>query len=65
MAKFVWWTIILKIFELIDTFIFVLRKKKNQTTFLHIYHHAMVVLVAWMATKWAAGMSYIINNYYK
>ncbi|KAF7991943.1 hypothetical protein HCN44_010744 [Aphidius gifuensis] len=61
MAKFVWWTMILKIFELTDTFIFVLRKKKNQTSFLHIYHHAMVVLIAWIGTRWAAGGMWTLN----
>ncbi|CAH0749935.1 unnamed protein product [Diatraea saccharalis] len=29
-----------KVTELLDTILFVLRKKYNQVTFLHVYHHA-------------------------
>ncbi|CAG2111880.1 unnamed protein product [Medioppia subpectinata] len=31
-----------KLFDLCDTVFFVLRKKSNQITFLHVYHHFMV-----------------------
>lgn len=34
--------IISRIIDLLDTVIFVLRKKQNQITFLHIYHHTVV-----------------------
>lgn len=60
MAKWVWWTMILKIIELSDTIIFVLRKKMNQITFLHVYHHAMVVCLSWIGCKYVAGM---LNNF--
>ena len=30
-----------KLFDLFDTILFVLRKKSNQITFLHVYHHFM------------------------
>lgn len=32
--------------ELIETGIFVLRKKQSQISFLHLYHHTMVILTA-------------------
>lgn len=31
--------------ELIETFIFVLRKKQSQVSFLHTYHHCMVIIM--------------------
>lgn len=30
---------IIKVIDLMDTVFFVLRKKQNQVTFLHVYHH--------------------------
>lgn len=37
-----------KYFDLVDTVIFVLRKKQNQITFLHVYHHcAVIVFPTW------------------
>ncbi|KAK9871693.1 hypothetical protein WA026_014143 [Henosepilachna vigintioctopunctata] len=44
-----------KITELLDTVFFVLRKKNNQITFLHMYHHTMMTLVTWGITKYIAG----------
>ncbi|KAM3961907.1 very long chain fatty acid elongase AAEL008004 [Aphomia sociella] len=34
--------------DLLDTVFFVLRKKDNQTTFLHIYHHTAMVTWTWL-----------------
>ncbi|KAJ6638371.1 Elongation of very long chain fatty acids protein [Pseudolycoriella hygida] len=34
----------LKCCDLIETFIFVLRKKANQVSMLHVYHHLMVII---------------------
>lgn len=34
----------LKCCDLIETFIFVLRKKSNQVSMLHVYHHLMVII---------------------
>lgn len=33
-----------KYLDLLDTVIFVLRKKQNQITFLHVYHHCAVIV---------------------
>ncbi|XP_011504429.1 PREDICTED: elongation of very long chain fatty acids protein 1-like isoform X1 [Ceratosolen solmsi marchali] len=55
MASWVWWIMLLKITELGDTVIFVLRKKYNQCSFLHIYHHVTTVSLAWIACKYAPG----------
>ncbi|XP_022816095.1 elongation of very long chain fatty acids protein 4-like isoform X2 [Spodoptera litura] len=41
-----------KVSELLDTVFFILRKKNNQVTFLHVYHHAVMVFVTWTALKY-------------
>ncbi|CAB3220396.1 unnamed protein product [Arctia plantaginis] len=42
-----------KIIELIDTVFFVLRKKQRQVTFLHVYHHTIMVVATWLITKYS------------
>jgi len=37
--------------DLLDTVFFVLRKKYNQITFLHLYHHTLVPIMGWMCLK--------------
>ncbi|XP_045521705.1 elongation of very long chain fatty acids protein 7-like [Pieris brassicae] len=55
-----------KISEFADTVFFVLRKKKSQITWLHIYHHSLTPFEAWMLVKFIAGghgtFSNIVNN---
>ncbi|XP_046600665.1 elongation of very long chain fatty acids protein 1 isoform X4 [Neodiprion lecontei] len=53
MARWVWWLLLLKIVELGDTVVFILRKKYNQASFLHIYHHVATVMLSWIACKYA------------
>jgi len=61
-----YWTLILKIIDLVETPIFVLRKKNNQITFLHVYHHISTVLVTYFCAKYFAGgmqsMQMVING---
>ena len=52
-----WFYYFSKIIELLDTVIFILRKKNSQVTFLHVYHHATMVMLWWIGTKWFAGGS--------
>lgn len=42
-----------KFLDLFDTIVFVLRKKTNQITFLHLYHHTAVPILGWLAIKLA------------
>nr|XP_050844908.1 elongation of very long chain fatty acids protein 7-like isoform X1 [Vespula vulgaris] len=44
-----------KLTELLDTVFFVLRKKEKQVTFLHVYHHTVMPMIAWGATKYYPG----------
>lgn len=44
-----------KISELLDTVFFVIRKKNNQITFLHMYHHTVMPMISWGATKYYPG----------
>ena len=48
---------LLKLLDFGDTIFFVLRKKQNQVTFLHVYHHVGAALMAWGGVKWYAGGS--------
>lgn len=44
-----------KISELLDTVFFVLRKKERQISFLHMYHHTVMPMISWGATKYYPG----------
>ncbi|CAH0699692.1 unnamed protein product [Spodoptera exigua] len=55
-----------KLSEFADTVFFVLRKKKSQITWLHLYHHSLTPFEAWVLVKFIAGghgtFSNIVNN---
>lgn len=44
-----------KVVDLLDTVFFVLKKKQSHVSFLHVYHHAGMVLLAWIGMKYFAG----------
>ncbi|KAK9501008.1 hypothetical protein O3M35_002146 [Rhynocoris fuscipes] len=47
-----WLYLMSKYVELLDTVFFVLRKKQNQVTFLHVYHHTNMALSTWFFIKY-------------
>uniref|UniRef100_A0A2S2QWI8 Elongation of very long chain fatty acids protein n=1 Tax=Sipha flava TaxID=143950 RepID=A0A2S2QWI8_9HEMI len=51
----VWLYFFSKILDLLDTVFFILRKKQNQVTFLHIYHHTMVLSFSWGVLRFYPG----------
>ncbi|XP_006891424.1 PREDICTED: elongation of very long chain fatty acids protein 4-like [Elephantulus edwardii] len=55
MAKVCWWCFFSKAVELLDTVFFILRKKPDQITFLHVYHHATMLLNWWAGVKYVPG----------
>lgn len=42
----------LKLFDLLDTVFFVLRKKSSQITFLHVVHHMIMPMTTWVGMKY-------------
>lgn len=47
--------LLLKILDLFDTVFFVLRKRTRQISFLHVYHHVVILMGSWVAISWAPG----------
>jgi elongation of very long chain fatty acids protein 1 len=51
----VWWFILLRAAELVETVFFILRKKQNQVSNLHLYHHISTLVVVWSGLKYQIG----------
>lgn len=51
-----WYFILLRASEFMETIIFVLRKKQNQVSLLHVYHHIAVVALLWVFLKYSSGL---------
>lgn len=56
-ASALWWYYISKLVEFLDTFFFILRKKNNQLSFLHVYHHSTMFGLWWIGVMWVPGGS--------
>lgn len=54
-AGALWWYYFSKFVEFLDTVFFILKKKDNQVSFLHVYHHATMFPIWWIGVKWVAG----------
>lgn len=48
-----WWFYMFKLVELVDTVFFVLRKKFNQVSALHVFHHVVVSWNLWLSVTYA------------
>lgn len=62
------WVYLTRFMDLLDTIFFVLRKKFNQITFLHLYHHTIVPILAFFCMKIAPlapviGVFLIFNTF--
>uniref|UniRef100_A0A8D2CZI8 Elongation of very long chain fatty acids protein n=1 Tax=Sciurus vulgaris TaxID=55149 RepID=A0A8D2CZI8_SCIVU len=55
MVRVAWLFFFSKFIELIDTVIFILRKKDGQVTFLHVFHHSVLPWSWWWGVKIAPG----------
>ncbi|XP_077995103.1 very long chain fatty acid elongase 4-like [Glandiceps talaboti] len=67
LANATWLFYLSKIIEFMDTFIFILRKKNTQLSFLHVYHHSTMPMLWWIGVRWVAGgqtfFSAMINSF--
>ncbi|KAJ8288304.1 hypothetical protein COCON_G00009630 [Conger conger] len=54
-AAALWWYYVSKGVEYLDTVFFIMRKKFNQVSFLHVYHHCTMFTLWWIGIKWVAG----------
>lgn len=52
-GTYLYW--IAKLLDLLDTVFFVLRKKSNQITFLHTYHHCIMFTMTFYYLKYRTG----------
>jgi len=44
-----------KYVELLDTFFMVMRKKERQISFLHVYHHVLLIWAWWLVCHFGCG----------
>jgi hypothetical protein len=44
-----------KFIDFLDTIFFIMRKKNNQITFLHVFHHASIPLTVWIVFRYIPG----------
>lgn len=55
MLKVCWWFYFSKFIEMWDTFFFILRKKKSQISFLHVFHHSIMPFTWWVGVRFSGG----------
>ena len=52
-----------KVIELLDTVFFIVRKKFNQASNLHVFHHGFIAVCVWIYVKIAPGGSSVLFPY--
>lgn len=55
MARTCWWYYFSKFTEFFDTLFFILRKKNQHVSTLHVIHHGVMPFSVWMGVKFAPG----------
>lgn len=55
LGKCSWFYLLFRMSEFLETVFFVLRKKQNQVSLLHVYHHIAVVALFWLFFKYNSG----------
>ena len=55
MLRAAYWFYISKFIDFFDTIFFVLRKKNNQITMLHIIHHGLLPMSVWPGVRFTSG----------
>ncbi|XP_063900742.1 very long chain fatty acid elongase AAEL008004-like isoform X1 [Zophobas morio] len=46
---------LIKVAEMVETVFFMMRKKNNQVSSLHVYHHVTTLITAWISGKYFSG----------
>ncbi|XP_069697703.1 very long chain fatty acid elongase 2-like isoform X2 [Periplaneta americana] len=62
MATWIWTMYMTKVFDLLDTVFFVLRKKNNQVSFLHVFHHVMMLDLLYTMARWNPGGHCVLDG---
>jgi len=55
MLNVCWWYYFSKFTEFFDTFFFILRKKHNHVSLLHVVHHGMMPMSVWFGVRFTPG----------
>ena len=50
-----WYFMAFRSIELLETLFFVLRKKENQISFLHVYHHVSTLVMLYIMNRYSAS----------
>lgn len=56
-----WHMTINKVMDLLDTVFFILCKKQNHVTFLHVQHHVLSVAILWIGGKYFTGQEFTVT----
>lgn len=54
--KTAWWFLMLRVAEFVETIFFVLKKKQNQISTLHVYHHISTAVLLWLFFRYSASI---------
>lgn len=57
----IWLFLLLRLFEFVETIFFIMRKKNNQASFLHVYHHVSTVILMWVFIVFDTGDSFAFD----
>ncbi|XP_075210444.1 very long chain fatty acid elongase AAEL008004-like [Lycorma delicatula] len=60
MCSAYWQYMGMKILDLMDTIFMVLRKKQENVSFLHVYHHSSMVFLSWLWFKYLRVEQFIV-----
>lgn len=63
MAATCWWYYIAKFTEFFDTIFFILRKKNEHVSTLHVIHHGCMPFSVWMGMKFAPGNFFFFSYF--
>jgi hypothetical protein len=53
---YLYFFVLMRMSEFVETFFFILRKRNDQVSFLHVYHHIAVAATAWIFLKHNVGV---------